>query len=62
MSSVSPTTVKELLLREADEVPSGAVVHPLQGPGGGEGPAGSTGTLILDRSHRSLLSPVHMVG
>ena len=35
------------------------MVHRLQGPGGGEGPAGAAPALVLDRSDRPLLSPVH---
>ena len=35
------------------------MVHGLQGPGGGEGPAGAALALVLDWSHRPLLSPVN---
>ena len=43
-------------------MPGGAVVHRLQGPGGGEGPAGAALALVLHRSHGPLLSPVHVDG
>ena len=62
MISVIPTAVYELLLRDTDELSSGAVVHRLQGPGGGEGPTGEAMALVLHRSHGPLLSPVHTVG
>ena len=36
------------------------MVHRLQGPGGGERPAGAALTLVLDWSHGTLLSPVNV--
>ena len=58
--SVTPAAVHEILLGEADQFASGAVVHRLQGSGRREGPAGATLTLVLHRSHSPLLSPVHV--
>ena len=37
---------------------SGAVVHRLQGSGGGEAPARAARALVLDLGHRALLAPV----
>ena len=36
------------------------MVHRLQGPGGGEGPAGAALALVLHWGHRTFLSPVHV--
>ena len=57
---VFPAAVNEVLLGEADQLARGSVVHGLQGPGGGEGPAGAALALVLHWSHRSFLSPVHV--
>ena len=57
---IAPAAVHQILLRETDQFASGAVVHRLQSSGGGEGPAGAALALVLDRSHRPLLSPVHV--
>ena len=57
---VAPAAVHQILLGEADQFTSGAVVHRLQGSGGGEGPAGPALTLVLHWSDRPLLSPVNV--
>ena len=59
---VFPAAVNEVLLGEADQLARGSVVHGLQGPGGGEGPAGAALALVLDGSDRPFLSPVHVLG
>ena len=60
--SVFSAAVDEILLGEADELAGGAVVHGLEGAGGGEAPAGAALALVLDWSHGSLLPPVHVEG
>jgi len=51
-------TVDKVLLGEGYERLGLAEPLSFQGTGGGEGPAGATLTLVLDRSHRSVLTPV----
>mmetsp|Transcript_73221 Transcript_73221/g.101566 ORF Transcript_73221/g.101566 Transcript_73221/m.101566 type:complete len:292 (+) Transcript_73221:161-1036(+) len=51
--------VNELLLGERDELSSSEEVSTLKGTGGGESPAGTALTLILDTSNGTLVSPVN---
>ena len=50
--------VDEILFREGDELAGGLCVLTLKRAGGGESPAGSALTLVLDGGDESLLPPV----
>ena len=50
--------LNELLLREGKEFSRGNEVSTLEGTGGGEGPAGSTLSLVLDWGDGSFVAPV----
>ena len=54
--------VDDLLLREEGHDTGLDVVGGLKGTGGGEGPAGTAGTLVLDGGNSSLLSPINGLG
>ena len=52
----------ELLLREGDEVASGNLMSTLHGSSGGEGPAGTALSLVLDGGDGTLGDPVDLIG
>jgi len=61
-SMVQPGAVNELGLGEGDEVSGGNEVSTLQGTGGGESPAGTALSLVLDWSNCTSSNPVDLSG
>jgi len=53
------TAVDKVLFREADEASSNELVLALHGSSGGEGPAGTALSLVLDCSDGALLPPIN---
>merc|ERR1712039_787334 len=61
-TGVDGGALDELLLREGNEVAGGNEVSTLQGTGGGESPAGTALSLVLDGGDSTLGSPVDGIG